>query len=408
MPHPGAENENITMQRSIILAGAVRTPMGKLGGTLAQVSAADLGTTVVSAALDRAGVPADRVDQLILGHVLQAGAGQNTARQVAIGAGLKIETPAMTLNQVCGSGLSAVNLAATLVAAGVADVVVAGGTESMSNAPYLLGKARFGYRLGDGALIDSMHSEGLSDAFAGYPMGITAENVAQRHHVTRTDQDEFAAESQRRAGLAVQAGRFDAEITPVTVPGRGGDVAVLADEPPRPGTTAERLSQLRPAFLDEGGTVSAGNSSAIADGAAAVVVMAADIAKELGVTPMATWVASDTVGVDPAFMGTGPVASTRRVLERTGLGVEDIGLAEVNEAFAAQAVHVRRELELDPTRVNVNGGAIALGHPLGCSGARILVTLLHEMGRRDVEHGLASLCVGGGMGVSTIVRRDDR
>lgn len=405
------------MSRSIVLAGAVRTAIGRLGGALARVPAPTLGATAVAAALARAQVPADQVDQVVMGCVLQAGTGQNVARQCAIGAGIGVRAPALTVNQVCGSGLTAVNLAAALIASGEADIVVAGGTENMSRAPYLVEQARFGYRLGDGTLVDSMQSEGLRDAFGGYAMGVTAENIAERYAVTRRDQDEYAAESQRRCARAVQAGQFDAEIVPVTlVPNAAAGsrqttadakqtAVVDVDESPRPGTTAETLSKLRPVFQD-GGTVTAGNASGISDGAAAVVLLAADRARELGVRPLATWVAGAAVGVDPAYMGTGPVASTRRVLERTGMGVGDLEVVELNEAFAAQAVHVVRALELDPARVNVNGGAIALGHPIGCSGVRILVTLLHEMARRDAEHGLATLCVGGGMGVSAIVRRE--
>lgn len=275
----------------------------------------------------------------------------------------------------------------------------------MSRAPYLVSQARFGYRLGDGTLIDSMQSEGLRDAFGGYAMGVTAENVAARYAVSRHDQDEFAAESQRRCAVAVRAGRFDAEIVPVTVTGAKKTVVVDADESPRPDTTTEALSRLRPMFQDDG-TVTAGNSSTIADGAAAVVLLAADRARDLGVRPVATWVGGTAVGVEPAYMGTGPVASTRRLLARTGMSIRDLDVVEANEAFAAQAVHVLRELDLDSSKVNVNGGAIALGHPIGCSGVRILVTLLYEMVRREAEHGLATLCVGGGMGVSAIVRRE--
>ncbi|MDR1188497.1 MAG: acetyl-CoA C-acetyltransferase [Bifidobacteriaceae bacterium] len=393
------------MPRRIVLAGAARTPIGRFGGALASLSAPDLAACAISAALTRARVPADAIDQVIVGCVLQAGAGQNVARQSALAAGLGVPVPALTVNQVCGSGLAAVNLAAALIAAGEADVVAVGGTENMSKAPYLLDRARFGYRMGDATLIDSMRSEGLKDAFAGYAMGVTAENVAALGDVSREDQDAFAAESQRRCAEAVRAGRFDAELVPVEITHGNSTVSVDADETPRPGTTVEALGRLRPVFA-EPGTVTAGNSSAIGDGAAAVLVLSERRARELGVEPQATWVAGAAVGVDPAHMGTGPIASTRRLLARTGLDVLDIDLVELNEAFAAQAVHVVRELGLDPARVNANGGAIALGHPLGCSGTRILVTLLHEMERRGAGLGLAALCVGGGMGVSALVRRD--
>lgn len=393
------------MSEQIVLAGAVRTAIGKFGGALAGTPPVELGTAVVAEALRRAGVPGTEVDEVILGHVLQAGNGQNIARQCSIGAGIPIEVPGLTINKVCGSGLSAVNLAAALIRAGQAEVVVVGGVESMSRAPYLLDKARSGYRLGDGVLIDSLLSEGLTDSFNRYHMGITAENIAERYQISRADQDEFAATSQQRAAAAQSAGRFAAEILPLDVVAGRNRITFDTDEGVRAGTTAESLGRLKPAFKPDG-TVTAGNASGINDGAAALVVLSARRAKELGVTPMATWMGGAAAGVDPAVMGRGPVESTRKVLAQTKLSLTDIGLAELNEAFAAQSVGVVRELGLDPAIVNVNGGAIALGHPIGCSGARILVTLLHEQQRRGVDVGLASLCIGGGMGISTLVRME--
>nr|WP_300152118.1 acetyl-CoA C-acyltransferase [Propionicimonas sp.] len=391
------------MNEQIVLAGAVRTAIGKFGGTLAETTAVELGTAVVAEALARSGVPAEAVDEVILGHVLQAGTGQNIARQCAVKAGLPLHVPGLTVNKVCGSGLAAVNLAAALIRSGQAGVVVVGGVENMSQAPYLLDKARFGYRLNDGVLRDSLLSEGLTDSFNRYHMGITAENIAERYGISRADQDQFAATSQQRAAAAQAAGRFAAEILPVPVKLGRQEVTFDADEGVRPGTTAESLARLRPAFAADG-TVTAGNASSINDGAAALVVLSAARAKELGVEPMATWVGGAAAGVDPEVMGRGPVESSRKLLGQTGTALSDIGLFELNEAFAAQSVCVVRELGLDPSLVNVNGGAIALGHPLGCSGARILVTLLHEQRRREAELGMASLCIGGGMGISTMVR----
>lgn len=390
------------MSQKVVLAGAVRTPIGKFGGSLATTAAVEMGTLVVTEALARAGVPASAVDEVIMGSVLQAGNGQNLARQIAVRAGLPISVPGFTINKVCGSGLKAVNLAAALIKAGEADVVVVGGTENMSQAPYLLKQARFGYRLNDSVLVDSMQSEGLSDTFEGYPMGVTAENVAVKVDISRAEQDEFAALSQRRAEAAITAGRFVDEIVPVEVRRRKETVAFDTDEAPRFGTTAESLAGLRPVFLDDG-TVTAGNSSGISDGAAAMVLLSESKARALGVEPMATWEGGASAGVDPALMGLGPVESTRKVLDRLSMKVGDLDLVELNEAFAAQSIGVVRGLGLDVEATNVNGGAIALGHPIGCSGTRILVTLLHEMRRRRVETGLASLCIGGGMGVSAVV-----
>lgn len=391
------------MSEEIVLAGAVRTAIGKFGGALADTSPVELGSAVIAEALTRAGIEASEVDEVIMGHVLQAGAGQNIARQCSVGAGIPIEVPGLTVNKVCGSGLSAVNLAAALISAGRADVIVVGGVESMSRAPYLLDKARFGYRLGEGTLIDSLLSEGLTDTFNHYHMGITAENIAERYQISRADQDEFAALSQQRAAAAQAAGLFSEEILPLQVRAGRERITFDSDESVRPGATAESLSRLRPAFKTDG-TVTAGNASGINDGAAALVMLSARRAKELGVVPMGTWLGGVAVGVDPAVMGRGPVESTRKLLKQTRVELSDIGRVELNEAFAAQSLCVVRELGLDPELVNVNGGAIALGHPLGCSGARILVTLLHEQRRAGIELGLASLCIGGGMGISTLVK----
>lgn len=391
------------MTEDIVLAGAVRTAIGKFGGTLAETSPVDLGAAVMAEAMRRATVDPAEVDEVILGHVLQAGHGQNLARQCSVKAGIPLQVPGLTVNKVCGSGLAAVNLAAALIRSGQANVVVVGGVEAMNQTPYLLPKARFGYRLGDAALVDSLVHEGLTDSFNDYHMGITAENIAERYQISREDQDEFAATSQQRAAAAQRDGRFAAEILPLEVRSGRKTVTFDTDEGVRPDTTVETLARLRPAFKPDG-TVTAGNASGINDGAAALVVLSSSRAKELGVEPMGTWLDGTASGVDPAVMGRGPVASTRKLLERTGASLADIGLIELNEAFAAQSLCVMRELELDPDRVNVNGGAIALGHPIGCSGARILVTLLHEQHRAGIELGLASLCIGGGMGISTLVR----
>lgn len=393
------------MAKKIVLAGACRTAIGSMGGALSGVAAADLGALVIKEALNRAGVPAEKVDHVYMGCVIQAGLGQNVARQSSLKAGLPIETPAVTINVVCGSGLNAVNMAAAMIQAGEADIVVAGGTENMSAAPYLLNKARFGYRLGNSEIVDSMVNDALWDAFNNYHMGVTAENICDQWGLTREQLDEFAAASQQKAVKAQEAGRFDAEIVPVVIKGKKGDVVVTKDEGPRAGTTAEGISKLRPAFKKDG-MVTAANASSINDGAAAIVVMSEEKAKELGVTPMATWVAGALGGVDPKIMGIGPVASTKKVLAKTGMTINDFDLIESNEAFAAQSLAVGHDLGFDTTKLNVNGGAIALGHPVGASGCRILVTLLHEMAKRDAKTGLATLCIGGGMGCSTIVKRD--
>ena len=393
------------MAKKIVLAGACRTAIGSMGGALSGVGAADLGATVIKEALNRAGVPADKVDHVLMGCVIQAGLGQNVARQASLKAGLPIETPAVTINVVCGSGLNAVNMAANMIQAGEADIVVAGGTENMSAAPYLLRKGRFGYRLGNAELVDSMVNDALWDAFNNYHMGITAENICDQWGLTREQLDEFAAASQQKAVKAQEEGKFDDEIVPVVIKGKKGDIVVSKDEGPRAGTTAEGIAKLKPAFKKDG-MVTAANASSINDGAAAIVVMSEEKAKELGVTPMATWVAGALGGVDPSIMGIGPVASTRKVLAKTGMEIKDFDLIEANEAFAAQSLAVGRDLGFDTSKLNVNGGAIALGHPVGASGCRILVTLLHEMAKRDAKTGLATLCIGGGMGCSTIVKRD--
>lgn len=393
------------MAKKIVLAGACRTAIGSMGGALSGVSAPDLGAIVIKEALNRAGVPAEKVDHVYMGCVIQAGLGQNVARQSSLKAGIPVETPAVTINVVCGSGLNAVNMAAAMIQAGEADIVVAGGTENMSAAPYLLNKGRFGYRLGNAEIIDSMVNDALWDAFNHYHMGITAENICDQWGLTREQLDEFAAASQQKAVKAQEEGKFDDEIVPVVIKGKKGDIVVSKDQGPRAGTTAEGIARLKPAFKKDG-MVTAANASSINDGAAAIVVMSEEKAKELGVTPMATWVAGALGGVDPKIMGIGPVASTKKVLAKTGMTINDFDLIEANEAFAAQSLAVGHDLGFDTTKLNVNGGAIALGHPVGASGCRILVTLLHEMAKRDAKTGLATLCIGGGMGCSTIVKRD--
>ena len=393
------------MSKKIVLAGACRTAIGKMGGAFSQTPAAELGSVVIKEALNRAGVAPEQVDHVYMGCVIQAGLGQNVARQASLKAGLPIETPAVTVNVVCGSGLNCVNMAAQMIQAGDADIVVAGGMENMSMAPYALKNARYGYRMGNAPMVDTMVNDALWDAFNDYHMGITAENVAEQWKLTREQLDAFAASSQQKACAAIEAGKFKDEIVPVEIKQKKQTIVVDTDEGPRPGTTAESISKLRPAFKADG-IVTAANSSGINDGAAAIVVMSEEKAKELGVTPMATWVAGALGGVDPSIMGVGPVASTKKVMAKAGLSVADMDLIEANEAFAAQSLAVAHDLEFDMEKVNVNGGAIALGHPVGASGCRILVTLLHEMQKRDAKKGLATLCIGGGMGCSTIVERD--
>lgn len=397
---------NINMTKKVVLAGACRTAIGKMGGALSNTPAADLGSIVIKEALNRAGVKPEQVDEVLMGCVIQAAQGQNVARQASIKAGLPIEVPAVTLNVVCGSGLNCVNQAAAMIKAGQADIVVAGGMENMSMAPYAMTKARFGYRMNNATIIDTMVNDALTDAFNHYHMMITAENICDRWNLTREELDEFSANSQQKAEKAMAEHKFDDEIVPVPVKVKKEIVEFKVDEGPRPGTTAESLAKLRCCSGKEGGMVTAGNASGINDGAAAIVVMSEEKAKELGVTPMATWVQGALAGVEPEVMGIGPVAATRKVMERTGLTVDDMDLIEANEAFAAQSVAVARDLGFDMSKVNVNGGAVALGHPVGASGCRILVTLLHEMQKRDAKKGLATLCIGGGMGCATIVERD--
>ena len=391
--------------REVVIASAVRTAIGTFGGALKDVPAADLGAIVIKEAVNRAGIKPELVNEVVMGNVIQAGLGQNVARQAAVKAGLPIEIPAMTLNMVCGSGLRSVALAAQMIKAGDCDVVVAGGMENMSRAPYALETTRWGQRMGDGKLVDTMIKDALSDAFNNYHMGVTAENIVKEWGITREEQDAFAAASQQKAEKAIKEGRFKDEIVPVMVPQRKGEPKVFdTDEGPRFGSTMEGLARLKPCFIKDG-KVTAGNSSGINDGAAAFVVMSAEKATELGVTPLATIVSYGHKGLDPAIMGYGPFHATKAAMENANLTVEDMDLIEANEAFAAQSIAVAKDLHFDMSKVNVNGGAVALGHPVGASGARILVTLLHEMQRRDAKKGLATLCIGGGMGTAMIVER---
>lgn len=391
--------------KKIVLAGACRTAIGTMGGALSTVPAAELGSIVIKEALNRAGVKADQVDHVYMGCVIQAGLGQNVARQASIKAGLPVTTPAVTVNVVCGSGLNCVNMAAQMIETGDADIVVAGGMESMSLAPYAMMKGRYGYRMGNATLVDTMVNDALWDVFNNYHMGITAENVAEQWNLTREMLDEFAACSQQKCEKAMAEGKFKDEIVPVEVKGKKGSVIVDTDEGPRPGTTVETLARLKPAFKKDG-IVTAGNASGINDGAAAIVVMSEEKAKELGIKPMATWVGGALGGVDPSIMGVGPVAAVNKLMGKLNMKVADMDLIEANEAFAAQSLAVGHDLGFDMEKLNVNGGAIALGHPVGASGCRILVTLLHEMQRRDAKKGLATLCIGGGMGCATVVERD--
>jgi acetyl-CoA C-acetyltransferase len=390
----------------VVIIDAARTAIGKFEGTLAAVPASTLGARVIAALLARNGLEPGQVDEVILGQVLTAGVGMNPARQAAIEAGLPVEVPAMTVNKVCGSGMKAVHLAVQAIRSGDAELVIAGGQENMNQAPHVLRGSRTGMRMGEWPLVDSMIHDGLWDIFNGYHMGCTAENLVERYGISREEQDAFAAESQQKAEAAQQADRFADEIVPIEIPRRKQDPLVFAvDEFPRHGTTAASLARLRPAFKTDSGTVTPGNASGINDGAAALIVASARKARELGLEPLARIAAYGNAGVDPAIMGTGPVPATRRCLERAGWQVGDLELIEANEAFAAQAIAVNRDLGWDTARVNVNGGAIALGHPIGASGARILVTLLHEMRKRDLHKGLATLCIGGGQGVATAVER---
>ena len=383
--------------KKIVLAGACRTAIGTMGGALSTVPAAELGSIVIKEALNRAGVKAEQVDHVYMGCVIQAGLGQNVARQASIKAGLPVTTPAVTVNVVCGSGLNCVNMAAQMIEAG--------DMESMSLAPYAMMKGRYGYRMGNATLVDTMVNDALWDVFNNYHMGITAENVAEQWNLTREMLDEFAACSQQKCEKAMAEGKFKDEIVPVEVKGKKGSVIVDTDEGPRPGTTVETLARLKPAFKKDG-IVTAGNASGINDGAAAIVVMSEEKAKELGIKPMATWVGGALGGVDPSIMGVGPVAAVNKLMGKLNMKVADMDLIEANEAFAAQSLAVGHDLGFDMEKLNVNGGAIALGHPVGASGCRILVTLLHEMQRRDAKKGLATLCIGGGMGCATVVERD--
>ncbi|ALG67979.1 acetyl-CoA C-acetyltransferase [Beggiatoa leptomitoformis] len=390
---------------NVVIVDAVRTAIGNFNGSIADVSAPKLGAIVIKALLERTGVKPEQVSEVILGQVLTGGQGQNPARQTAIAAGLPVEVPAMTINIVCGSGLRSVHLAAQAIRCGDADIVIAGGQENMSASPHVLPKSRQGVKMGDWTLSDTMLVDGLMDAFNNYHMGITAENIAAQFNISRDEQDSFAATSQQRAEAAQKAGYFDSQIVPVVIPQKKGDPVVFkVDEFPRHGSTKESLGKLRPAFKPDG-TVTAANASGINDGAAAILLMSERKAKELGLPIMARVVAYATAGVDPSIMGTGPIPSTRKCLEKAGWQVSDLDLIEANEAFASQAISVNRDLGWDMSKVNVNGGAIALGHPIGASGARVLVSLLHEMVRRDAHKGLATLCIGGGQGVALAIER---
>ncbi|ART76985.1 acetyl-CoA acetyltransferase [Sutcliffiella horikoshii] len=388
--------------KEVVIVSAVRTAIGSFGGAFKDVSAPQLGSVVIKEALAQAGLAPDSVDEVIMGNVLQAGLGQNPARQAAMAAGLPQEVSSMTINKVCGSGLKAVHLATQAILAGDADIVVAGGMENMSQAPYLLKGARDGFKMGDQKLVDTMVADGLTCAFNDYHMGVTAENLCTKYELTREEQDEFAANSQQKAVQAIEDGKFKDEIVPVEVKKKKEILTIDTDEYPRKGTTAEKLGGLRPAFKKDG-SVTAGNASGINDGAAAVVVMSKEKAEELGIKPLVRIVANASSGVDPSIMGIGPVTAVKKAMEKGGQSMEEMDLVEANEAFAAQALAVGKELQFNPEKLNVNGGAIALGHPIGASGTRILVTLIHEMKRREVKKGLATLCIGGGQGVATIV-----
>lgn len=394
------------MNDEVVIVSASRTAIGKFGGSLKDVSAVQLGATVINSVIEKAGIKHDQVDEVIMGNVLQAGLGQNVARQSAIKAGIPENISSFTVNKVCGSGLKAVHLATQAILVGDAEIVIAGGTENMSQAPYLLLNARDGFRMGDQKLVDSLIHDGLTCSFNEYHMGITAENLSERYEISREEQDKFAASSQQKAAEAQSSGKFKDEIVPVKVPQRRGEPIIFdSDEYIRHGTTVESLAKLKPAFKKDG-TVTAGNASGINDGAAAVLLMSRSKAKELNIKPMATIVANASGGVDPSVMGIGPVPATKKALEKAQLTIDDIDLIEANEAFAAQSLAVGKELQFPKERLNVNGGAIALGHPIGASGARILVTLIHELMRRKEKYGLATLCIGGGQGVSTIIKRD--
>lgn len=393
------------IMRDVVIAAAKRTAVGGFGGGLSSLRADQLGSIVIKALIEETGISPDQIDEVILGHVLTAGFGQNPARQASINAGVPATVPAMTISKVCGSGLKAVHMAVQAIQCGDAELLIAGGQESMSQAPHVLPNSRNGQRMGNWNMVDTMISDGLWDAFNDYHMGVTAENIVEKYGISREEQDEFAAASQQKASAAMDSGYFDSQIVPVSIPQRKGDpIIVDKDENPRAGVTTEGLGKLRPAFKKDG-TVTAGNASALNDGAAAVIVCSAEKAKALGLTPLATIRAHANAGVDPSIMGTGPIPASQRCLQRAGWTVDDLDLIEANEAFAAQAISVNRDLGWDVSKVNVNGGAIAMGHPIGASGCRILVTLLHEMTRRDAKKGLATLCIGGGMGVALAVER---
>ncbi|MBO0409449.1 acetyl-CoA C-acetyltransferase [Enterococcus hulanensis] len=395
------------MSKSVVIVSAVRTPIGKLGGSLKDVATVELGAHVVGEAIKKVDLDPKLVDEVLLGCVLQASLGQNVARQAAIKAGLPIETPAQTINVVCGSGLQTVNSAASAILSGQAEIVVAGGMENMSAAPFALDRARFGYRMNHGKLIDTMIQDALWDVYNDYHMGITAENVAEKYGITREEQDTFAVESQAKTSAAQANGKFKDEIVPLAIKNRKETILFDTDEYPRAGATVESLQKLRPAFKPDG-TVTAANASGINDGAAAVILMSEEKANELGIKPLARWVVGASAGVDPAIMGIGPAASTKKALKLADLTIDDLDLIEANEAFAAQALAVGKLLDWNPEKVNVNGGAISLGHPVGASGCRILVTLIHEMQRRNANYGLATLCIGGGMGITTILQGMDQ
>ena len=390
--------------REVVIASAARTPIGSFGGALKGTPTVTLGKTAVEEALKRAGITGEQVDEVILGCVLQAGLGQNVARQISMAAGIPKEVPALTINKVCGSGLRTVGLAAQIIKAEDADIIVCGGAESMSMAPFALPNARWGARMGDGKMVDVMIKDGLWDAFNNYHMGMTAENVAEQWGITREELDEFSVKSQNKAEAAIKGGKFKDEIVPVVIPQKKGDPIVFdTDEHPRFGSSLEAMSKLKPAFKKDGGVVTAGNASGINDSAAALVVMSAEKAAELGITPLCKIVSYASAGVDPSIMGVGPVPASKKALAKAGLTIDDMDLIEANEAFAAQSVAVGRELGIPEEKLNVNGGAIALGHPIGASGARILITLLYEMKRRGCHRGLATLCIGGGMGTAMVV-----
>lgn len=393
--------------QNVVIVSAVRTPVGSFGGSLKTIDAVKLGEIAVKEALNRANLDPEKVDELVFGCVLQGGQGQNVARQVCLKAGLPIEVPALTINKVCGSGLRAVSLGAQIIKAGDAEVVVAGGTESMSMSPYVIPSARWGQRMNDGKFVDMMIKDGLWDAFYNYHMGITAENVAEKYGFTREELDQFSVTSQNRAEAAIKAGKFKDEIVPVEVPQKKGDPIIFdTDEDPKFGNTMEKVSKLKPAFKKDGGIVTAANSSGINDGAAAFVLMSEEKAKELGLKPLCKIVSYASAGVDPQIMGTGPIPASRKALQKAGLTVEDMDLVEANEAFAAQALAVTKDLGLDPEKTNVNGGAVAIGHPIGASGGRILCTLIYEMKKRNSHYGLATLCIGGGMGTALVIEMD--